>query len=62
MGNGLAVKAQYGKDDDASTDFTAAGVSKKFDKKTEVYGLYATGDMKQGAGSSAIALGLIQKF
>ena len=63
MGNDLALKAQYGKDDDAGTDLMAAGVEKKFAKKSSAYLLYATGDLKGlGTDTSAISLGYIQKF
>lgn len=63
MGNDLALKAQYGKDDAAGTDLMAAGVEKKYAKKSSVYLLYATGDLKGlGTDTSAISLGYIQKF
>ncbi len=62
MGDGMAFKAQYGKDDTAALDMFAVGLDKKLGKKTSIYGLYASGDLKQGNDSSAIALGIVSKF
>ena len=64
MGGGMAIKAQYGKNDDTNKELTAAGLTKKFGDKTEGYLLYASGDLKGNftADASAIALGWVQKF
>lgn len=63
MSDKTKVKASYGKNDGATRDMMAAGVSHKMAKALEVYGLYASGDLKgMAADASAIALGVVYKF
>lgn len=64
MNDSMALKAQYGKNDDTNKELTAAGLTKKLGDKTEAYLLYANGDLKGSftTGASAIAVGWVQKF
>lgn len=64
MGNGMVLRAQYGRDEAAGKELTAAGISKKLGESTEVYALHVAGDLKGdfNAGATATSIGLVQKF
>lgn len=70
LGGGTKLKAAYGTDGGTGSDaLMAVGLSRKLGKKTEVYGLYASGDLSKtmtlataNSGGSAVAVGMVHKF